>query len=144
MKIQSILFAFFTLFITACSTKVQFSESDLKSEIYKGYWAMYPVDNIYRVVKFHPNGIVKIYDYTCNNQYESYTLNETLTHYLSKVSANRFSVLDDKKKAFATLEITRVDSNNLWLKQFFTDKKIEPRQLNLHYQNQIGAKPFCS
>ncbi|VTU06597.1 Uncharacterised protein [Actinobacillus indolicus] len=141
MKLKKIFFtAMSAVLLTACSSGT-FSQSDLNSDIYQGYWAMNPVDDIHRVVKFEPTGEVKIYDYTCDNQYQSYKLNSTETYVLTKLSPNRFNVLDENKKAFSIFEITKLTKTTLQAKQQFNDKSIAP--LNLNYFNIQGAKPIC-
>lgn len=102
---------------------------------------MSPINDIYRVIKFHPTGIVKIYDYDCEQ--ENYRLNSTETAYLSKEKQNVFTLLDEKKTPFARFEITRVNSTTLQAKEQFLDKKIDPNTLYLSYTNYIGAKPLC-
>lgn len=129
--------------LAACSGSSQkFSESDLHSTAYKGYWAMQPVNDIYRVIQFHRNGNVKIYDYSCESD-GSYRLNETENVYLSKISPNVFALLDGKRKAFAQYRITKLNTTSLQATQTFLDKTILPRTLSLSYYNVIGAKPHC-
>ncbi|MGX2951269.1 hypothetical protein ACWIUA_10260 [Ursidibacter sp. B-7004-1] len=139
MKLKAI---FLTALITACSSD-SFSEKDLTSLVYQGYWAMTPVGDIHRVLKFHPNGTVKIYEYSCDAQYQSYKLEETHTHYLRKTKDNIFTVLDDKQKPFAQFTLRNVNSQQLQATQYFLDPKIEPRRYQLSYTHQIGAKPIC-
>lgn len=136
------LFAVFCTFLCACSSQ-QFSQSDLKPELYQGYWAMNPVGDLYRVLKFAPNGNVKIYDYQCEGS-QSYHLNETETYSLAKIAPNKFKLLDNKQKAFATFEILRSNRQQFHAKQIFLDKSVEPNSYQLRYQNQIGAKPLCN
>lgn len=102
---------------------------------------MSPINELYRVVKFHHSGVVQVYDYSCDS--EGYHLNETETLYLSKQKENVFSLLDAKKKPFARFEITRTSPQQFQAKEQFLDPKIEPRLLNLSYTNQVGAKPLC-
>lgn len=129
--------------LAACSGSSQkFSESDLHSGAYKSYWAMQPVNDIYRVIQFHRNGNVKIYDYRCELD-GSYRLTETENVYLSKISPNVFTLLDGKRKAFAQYRITKLNATSLQATQTFLDKTILPRTLNLSYYNVIGAKPHC-
>lgn len=130
------------LFLTACGSSHRFSESDLNSTAYKGYWAMHPVNDNYRVIQFQRNGSVKIYDYSCEDS-EHYRLNTTETVYLSNIGKNTFTLLDSHKKPFAQFKITQLNASSLQATQTFLDKKIEPRTLNLSYNNIIGAKPLC-
>lgn len=141
MKLKSLFaFAFSSLILTACSSdNTTFNQDDLKPEIYNGYWAMSPVNDQYRVVKFQQNGSVKIYDYTCDNYNQTYTLNQTETVYLRKIKQNHFTLLDNNKKPFAKFEILRLTSHNLNAKQYFDNE----RPLVLNYTHIIGAKPMC-
>ena len=140
MKFSSLFsFAFLGTILTACSSTSSFKQSDLKPEIYQGYWAMQPVNDQYRVVKFETGGAVKIYDYTCDFQDHSYRLNETETVYLSRIKENTFNLLDSKKKAFAKFEILQLNAQKMQAKQSF-DKE---RPLILNYTRLQGAKPLC-
>lgn len=136
------LFAFFCALLTACSNK-RFSQTDLKPELYQGYWAMKPIGDLYRVLKFASNGSVKVYDYQCDSQ-KSYRLNDTETYYLSKTAPNQFKLLDNKYKAFATFDIVWLNSQQFHAKQRFLDKSVEPNSYQLRYQHQIDAKPLCN
>ncbi|OAQ14981.1 hypothetical protein F480_11055 [Bibersteinia trehalosi Y31] len=139
MKFYSFLsFAFFSTILTACSSSSSFKANDLKSEIYNGYWAMYPVENQYRVLKFQQNGSVRIYDYSCHND-GTYSLNETETVYLSPIRENQFTLLDAQKKPFAKYEFLQLNAQRFQAKQSF-DKE---RPLILTYTNLKGAKPLC-
>lgn len=100
---------------------------------------MSPINEQYRVVKFHPNGTIKIYDYTCDNLNQSYQLNQTETVYLRKLKTNYFTLLDNRKKPFAKFEILRLTTRHLQAKQYF-DKE---QPLHLNYINIKGAKPLC-
>ncbi|AGH38511.1 hypothetical protein F542_9700 [Bibersteinia trehalosi USDA-ARS-USMARC-188] len=140
MKYSSIVsFALSSLILTACSSTSSFNAKDLKAEIYQGYWAMQPVENQYRVLKFHPNGLVKIYDYSCNFQDGSYSLNETETVYLSPIKENLFTLLDAEKKPFAKYEILQLNAQRFQAKQSFE----QAHPLILTYTNLKGAKPLC-
>ncbi|MDH2998468.1 hypothetical protein A1D22_10695 [Pasteurellaceae bacterium LFhippo2] len=133
---------FTTTLLAACgSNSNNFTQTDLKTELYNGYWAMIPIDDIHRVIKFQPNGSVKIYDYTCNSRdgYD-YTLNETETVYLSKIKDNQFTLSDSKHKAFARFEIVNANKQVLQARQRFDDTG---KTLNLNYRNIVGAKPIC-
>lgn len=133
-------FAFFGLILTACSSdNTSFSRNDLNSDIYQGYWAMSPINEQYRVVKFLPNGTVKVYDYTCDHQHQSYTLNQTETIYLHKLKENYFSLLDSNGKPFAQFEILRLTAKQLYAKQYFDQEQ----PLFLNYINRQGATPNC-
>lgn len=136
------LFTIFNALLTACSTPA-FRQTDLKPELYQGYWAMNPVGDIYRVLKFNPNGSVKVYDYQCEGL-ANYRLNSTEIYYLNKIKPNIFKLLDNQRHTFATFEIVRVNRQQLHAKQQFLDKKVEPNHYQLRYQNQIGAKPLCN
>ncbi|AUI65640.1 MULTISPECIES: hypothetical protein [Glaesserella] len=141
MKLKITFFsAISALLLTACSSG-NFSQSDLNNDIYNGYWAMTPVDDIHRVVKFETTGEVKIYDYTCDYQYQSYKLNGTERYYLTTIGSNTFNVLDENKKAFSKFEITQLTKTHLKAKQYFNDKSLG--SLNLNYFNIKGAKPIC-
>ncbi|MGQ0285638.1 hypothetical protein ACT2CV_00310 [Pasteurellaceae bacterium 22721_9_1] len=131
------------LFLAACGGSHKFSESDLNSKVYKGYWAMQPVDDAYRVIQFQRNGSVKIYDYSCEDS-EHYRLNSTETVHLSKIGNNAFTLLDNQKKPFAQFKITQLNGSSLQATQTFLDKKIEPHSVNLTYINMVGAKPLCN
>ncbi|OOH89223.1 hypothetical protein BMT54_07025 [Pasteurellaceae bacterium 15-036681] len=133
---------FASTLLAACgSNSNNFTQTDLKAELYNGYWAMEPVDDIHRVIKFQPNGAVTIYDYTCNsrNGYD-YTLNETETVYLSKIKDNQFTIADNKKKSFARLDIVNANRQVLQARQRFIDTGTT---LNLYYRNMVGARPIC-
>ncbi|MBF0784384.1 hypothetical protein E4T80_02695 [Muribacter muris] len=136
------LFAFFCALLTACGSP-QFRQVDLNPEFYQGYWAMNPIGELYRVLKFHPNGSVKVYDYQCEGS-ASYRLNETETYHLRKIKPNIFNLLDNQHNAFATFEIVRVNPQQLHAKQQFLDKSVEPNSYQLRYRHQVGAKPMCN
>ncbi|MGQ8820686.1 hypothetical protein [Bibersteinia trehalosi] len=139
MKYSSIVsFALSSLILTACSSTSSFNAKDLKAEIYQGYWAMQPVENQYRVLKFHPSGLVKIYDYSCHTD-GSYSLNETETVHLSPIRENLFTLLDAEKKPFAKYEILQLNAQRFQAKQSFE----QARSLILTYTNLKGAKPLC-
>ncbi|RRN04888.1 hypothetical protein V5G99_08735 [Bibersteinia trehalosi] len=141
MKFSSIAsFAFSAFILTACSSNSgsSFNAKDLKSEIYQGYWAMQPVESQYRVLKFHPSGLVKIYDYSCHTD-GSYSLNETETVHLSPIRENLFTLLDAEKKPFAKYEILQLNAQRFQAKQSFE----QARSLILTYTNLKGAKPLC-
>lgn len=127
------------LFLTACSTSTHFNNNDLAPEIYQGYWAMKPINDLYRVVKFQPNGVVKIYDYHCNGQDGSYRLNETETMYLRKLRGKQFTLLDSNKKPLARFDILSLTPRSLQARQTFEQEA----PLFLQYLNQKGAKPLC-
>lgn len=142
MKFSSLLgVAFSALILTACSSNrtATFNSNSLKSEIYQGYWAMQPVENQYRVLKFQTNGSVKIYDYSCNFHDGSYSLNATETVYLRPIKNNLFTLLDEQKKPFANYEILQLNTQKLQTKQIFEKE----RPLILNYVNLKGAKPLC-
>ncbi|WP_324681915.1 hypothetical protein [Bibersteinia trehalosi] len=139
MKFSSIVsFALSSLILTACSSTSSFNAKNLKAEIYQGYWAMQPVENQYRVLKFHPSGLVKIYDYSCHTD-GSYSLNETETVHLSPIRENLFTLLDAEKKPFAKYEILQLNAQRFQAKQSFE----QARSLILTYTNLKGAKPLC-
>lgn len=100
---------------------------------------MHPINEQYRVLKFHPNGMVKIYDYDCNQYGDDYRLNEIETIYLRKIKENYFTLLDEKKKPFAKFEILSLNAKNMRAKQSFDSE----RPLILNYTNIKGAKPLC-
>ncbi|QLB21472.1 hypothetical protein A6B43_08025 [Vespertiliibacter pulmonis] len=131
-----------TLVLTSCSTSLKFVEKDLAPTMYKGYWAMTPVEDIHRVIKFYPTGMVKIYDYECMQ--DSYRLNTTETVYLHKEKPNTFTLLDEKKKPFAHFIISQANAHQFKAKEQFIDRKIDPHIWHLSYTNSIGAKPICS
>lgn len=141
MKLTSIFsFALSGLILTACSSdSTTFNHNDLNAEIYNGYWAMSPLDEQYRVVKFLQNGSAKIYDYSCDNLNHTYTLNQTETIYLRKIKANYFMLLDSHRKPFAKFEILRLTAQHLRAKQHFDNEQ----PLMLNYINLKGAKPLC-
>lgn len=118
-----------------------FSANDLNATLYQGYWAMSPVGDLHRVLKFHPDGVVKIYEYQCEGAH--YRLTDTHTHYLRTAGRNQFTVLDDKRHAFAKFEIQHLAKAKLSASQTFLDKSIQPNRYPLTYHHQIGAKPLC-
>lgn len=143
MKLKSFFASFFccTLLIGCSSSEKTTSKNTLglKPELYQGYWAMHPVNEQYRVLKFHQNGMVKIYDYDCNQYGDSYRLNEVETVYLRKSAGKTFSLLDNQKKPFAQFEILTLNAKTMRAKQSFDSDK----PLFLNYTNIKGAKPLC-
>ena len=141
MKLKSFFSAgFLALLLTACGSQHNFSQSDLPAELYQGYWAMHPIDDVHRVVRFNPTSAVTIYDYTCNGRSDDYRLNETETVYLSVLAKNSFSLLDNKKQPFARFDIVKANAQYLQAKQRFNEGG---PTLNLHYRHLIGSKPIC-
>lgn len=100
---------------------------------------MHPINGQYRVLKFHQNGMVKIYDYGCNPYGGNYRLNEVETVYLRKIKENFFTLLDDKKNPFAKFEILSLNAKTMRARQSFDAE----RPLILNYTNITGAKPLC-
>lgn len=142
MQMKVFFLIFIPLILTGCGTLPKFVEKDLVPTMYKGYWAMAPIENIHRVVKFYPTGMVKIYDYECEQ--DSYHLSATETVYLSKEKPNSFTLLDDKKKPFAHFVISRANAHQFNAKEQFIDTQTDPRIWYLSYTNNIGAKPICT
>lgn len=131
-----------SLGLVACGSSFYFSQSDLNSLLYNGYWAMTPIDDIHRVIKFQPTGAVQIYDYQCEDNH--YRLNEIQTYYLSKIKPNLFTIFDQQKKPFARFEIMQVSPKQFQAKQQFMDNQIEKQNLHLNYTHTIEAKPNCN
>ncbi|MCK3656939.1 hypothetical protein A4G19_14850 [Pasteurellaceae bacterium Macca] len=140
MKVKIFSITFFTAILTACSST---PKGNLPSQLYQGYWAMYPFNGQHRVLKFQPNGVVKIYDYTCNYKDGSYRLYDTDTVYLRKLGNKRFKLFDRYKKPFSQFEIMRLNSQFLDAKQVFNEPKQEKGSLNLRYFATKIMRPIC-
>ncbi|QGM80862.1 hypothetical protein [Otariodibacter oris] len=134
---KPILLILIPLVIASCS-----QSSNLSSNLYDGYWAMSPVDNLYRSVKFNKNGTVDIYDYNCNESDKSYTLNAIENYSLTKINNTNFYLSEDNQSPFAKFSISSLTSNTLRAKQIFINDEIIP-SINLKYTRSATAKPIC-